>query len=108
MTGELASSQNVSGDRCLADKLDGEISRKGSFLRWNLTPSYVIHRHPYILLFDAPGARVEVRDVVTGKVCELIEENGMRPLRTSRVGQDVLAVGPKGVLQLVEVSSTCH
>ena len=84
--------------------LDGEISRNATFLRWNLTPSYVAFRPPHLLLFDVSGDRVEVRDVTTGRVCEAIEEKGMKPLWQTRNEQALLALSPRGLVELVEVS----
>ena len=85
--------------------LDGEISRNGSYIRWNILPSYVAFRPPYLLLFDESGGRTEVREVSNGRVCEVIHERGMKALRLSRAEQEMLAISPKGVLEIVEVSS---
>ncbi len=79
------------------------MARNGAFLRWNLTPSYTIFRPPHLLLFDEIGGRAEVRDVTTGRMSEVIEEKGMRPLRQSRSEQAPLALRPHGLIELVEV-----
>ena len=80
------------------------MARNGAFLRWNLTPSYTVFRSPYLLLFDDAGGRAEVRDVTTGRMCEVIDHVGMKPLRQSRNDQTLLALRPQGLLELVEVS----
>jgi hypothetical protein len=67
-------------------------------------PSYCAFRPPYLLVFDESGGRAEVRDVTTGRLCEVVEEQGMKPLRTTRMDGDLLVQGPRGLLQLVEVS----
>lgn len=85
--------------------LDGEISRSGAYLRWNLIPSYSLFRPPYILLFDESGGRAEVRDVQSGRVCEVIELGGLKPVHLSRVDGEVLGLTAKGLVHLVEVSS---
>ena len=83
---------------------DGEISRNGSFMRWNLTPSYIVYRAPHLLLFDEEGGRAEVRHASSGKVIEVVEWRGMKPLRLCRPDQDVLAISPNGLVEVVEVS----
>ncbi|WVW83239.1 hypothetical protein I302_105258 [Kwoniella bestiolae CBS 10118] len=82
----------------------GEVSRKGSFLRWNLTPSYVIFKQPYLLLFDESHSRAEVRDVTSGRVCEVIEEKGMKVFPIHRFGQGVVARSGsgRGLIEIVE------
>lgn len=80
------------------------MGRNGAFLRWNITPSYTIFRSPYLLLFDDAGGRAEVRDVTTGRMCEVIDHMGMKPLRQSRHDQALLVLGLQGLLELVEVS----
>ncbi|WVF72308.1 hypothetical protein IAT40_007121 [Kwoniella sp. CBS 6097] len=86
----------------------GEVSRKGAFLRWNLTPSYAVFRPPHILLFEEPGGggggggRAEVRDVFNGKVCEVVEEKGMKPFALTRLGQGLVAKCSRGLVEVVE------
>ncbi|WVQ70220.1 uncharacterized protein L199_008446 [Kwoniella botswanensis] len=82
----------------------GEVFRKGSFLRWNLTPSYVIFRQPHLLLFDETHSRAEVRDVTSGRVCEVIEEKGMKVFPIVRFGQGVIARSGtgRGLIEIVE------
>ncbi|OCF39870.1 hypothetical protein I317_06307 [Kwoniella heveanensis CBS 569] len=80
----------------------GEVSRKGAFLRWNLTPSYAVFRPPHILLFEEPGGRAEVRDVFNGKVCEVVEERGIRPFPLTRLGQGLVAKCARGLVEVVE------
>ncbi|WWC85367.1 uncharacterized protein L201_000230 [Kwoniella dendrophila CBS 6074] len=80
----------------------GEVSRKGAFLRWNLTPSYVIFKQPYLLLFEESHGRAEVRDVTTGRVCEVVEEKGMKVFPINRFGQGIVARGSKGLIEIVE------
>ncbi|ORX39762.1 hypothetical protein BD324DRAFT_614892 [Kockovaella imperatae] len=80
----------------------GEIARDGSFIRWNVTPSYVAFRPPYLLLFEETGGRAEVREVGNGRMCEVVRERGMQALRLSRADQDMLAICPKGLLEIVE------
>lgn len=86
-----------------ANRADGEVARSGAFLRWNLAPSYIIFRPPHLLLFNESGGRAEVRDVTTGRMCEVIEEKGMKALRMSRNDQALYALRPQGLLELVEV-----
>ncbi|WVQ78218.1 hypothetical protein IAT38_000301 [Cryptococcus sp. DSM 104549] len=86
---------------CFVTKF-GELSRSGAFLRWNLTPSYAVYRSPYLLLFDELGGRAEVRDISSGKVCEVVEEPGMKMMHETREGQEMLGWGQRGLLQLVE------
>ncbi|KAK4687215.1 RHO1 GDP-GTP exchange protein 1/2, partial [Tremellales sp. Uapishka_1] len=88
---------------CFVNKF-GEITRDGAFMRWNLTPSYVVYRPPHLLLFDESGGRAEVRDVRSGRVCEVVEERWMKPLRLGRMGSDLLCLTPKGLVRLKEVS----
>jgi len=83
---------------------DGEISRGGSFMRWNLAPSYIAYRAPHLLLFDEAGGRAEVRTASSGKVVEVVEWKGMKPLRSCRQDQGVLAISPNGLVEVVEVS----
>jgi hypothetical protein len=92
-------------ERCRLMRLDGEVSRNGGYMRWNLNPSYIVFRPPHLLLFDEIGGRAEIRDVTTGRVCEVMEEKGMKPLRLTRLDQALLALCPRGLLELVEVSS---
>jgi hypothetical protein len=72
-------------------------------MRWNLTPSYVAFRPPHLLLFDEDGGRAEVRHASTGKVIEVVEWRGMKPLRLTRAEQGVLAISPNGLVEVVEV-----
>lgn len=85
--------------------VDGEVARNGSFMRWNVTPSYIAYRPPYLLLFDEAGGKIEVRDVASGRMCEVIEERGLKALRLSRIEQGMLAISPRGLLDVVEVST---
>ncbi|WVR05091.1 hypothetical protein IAU60_002103 [Kwoniella sp. DSM 27419] len=84
----------------------GQLSRNGSFLRWNVHPSYAVFRHPHVLLCDesGPGARVEVRDVMegNGKVCEVVEEKGMKVFHLVRPEQGLVAKCDRGLIELVE------
>ncbi|WRT67006.1 uncharacterized protein IL334_003972 [Kwoniella shivajii] len=80
----------------------GEVSRKGSFLRWNLTPSYAIFKQPYLMLFEESSGRAEVRDVTTGRVCEVIDEKGMKIFTLSRINQGVVARASRGLIEIVE------
>lgn len=84
---------------------DGEISRNGAFFRWNLYPSYIAFRPPYLLVFDETEGKAEVRHVAMGKMSEVIECKGMRPIRLSRADQALLALTPEGIIEVVEV---CH
>ncbi|WWD15802.1 hypothetical protein CI109_100226 [Kwoniella shandongensis] len=86
---------------CFVTKF-GEISRKGSLFRWNLTPSYAVFRPPHILLFDEIGGRAEVRDVNSGKVCEVVEEKGLKLFHLTRMDQGLVGRCTKGLVQLVE------
>lgn len=74
-------------------------------MRWNVTPSYIAYRPPYLLLFDEAGGKIEVRDVASGRMCEVIEERGLKALRLSRIEQGMLAISPRGLLDVVEVST---
>jgi hypothetical protein len=86
--------------------LDGELSRNGNFLRWNLTPTNCAFRSPHLLLFDEAGGRTEVRDIDSGKMCEIIvEEKGTKAVRATRMDADMLIIGPKGLKQIVEVGT---
>ncbi|WVQ71558.1 hypothetical protein IAR50_001097 [Cryptococcus sp. DSM 104548] len=82
----------------------GEISRSGTYLRWNGLPSYAVFQSPYLLLFDEYGGRAEVRDVVSGKMCEIIEEKGLRMMKSTRKGQTMCGWTATGLVQVVEVS----
>lgn len=73
-------------------------------MRWNVTPSHVVFRNPRLLLFDESQGRVEVRDISTGKVCEVIEEKGLRLVKTARDGADLLVRSARGLLELSEVN----
>lgn len=83
----------------------GEVAKNGVYLRWNLTPTYCVFRSPHLLLFDDAMGRAEIRDVTNGRMCEVVEEKGMRALRLARSDQAMLALGNKGLMQLVEVST---
>lgn len=64
----------------------------------------MVYRAPHLLLFDEEGGRAEVRHASTGKVMEVVEWRGMKPLRLCRPDQGVLAVSPNGLVEVVEVS----
>lgn len=70
---------------------------------WDLFPVYAIFRSPHLLLFDDSG-RVEVRNVVSGKMCETIKEKGLRMMPPTREEQGMLGWSEKGLIQLAEVS----
>lgn len=72
-------------------------------MRWNVIPTYAAYRPPHLLLFDEEGGRAEVRLVQNGKMCEVIEWKGMKPLRLTRVDQSMLAISPNGLIEVVEV-----
>nr|XP_019013428.1 uncharacterized protein I206_01495 [Kwoniella pini CBS 10737]OCF52209.1 hypothetical protein I206_01495 [Kwoniella pini CBS 10737] len=80
----------------------GEVSRKGSFLRWNLIPSYVIFKQPYLILFEESQGRAEIRDVISGRICELIEEKGLKVFGLIRFNQGIIAKTLKGLIEIVE------
>jgi hypothetical protein len=80
----------------------GEVSRKGLYLRWNLLPTHSVHKAPCLLLFDEANGRVEVRDITSGKMCEVIIEPGLRALRAPKRDGEILAVGRKGLLEIKE------
>ncbi|GFZ46220.1 hypothetical protein JCM24511_04467 [Saitozyma sp. JCM 24511] len=81
----------------------GELSRNGTFLRWNLSPTHCAFRSPHLLLFDEAGGRTEVRDINSGKMCEIIvEEKGTKAVRATSMDADMLIIGPKGLKQIVE------
>lgn len=63
----------------------------------------VAFKPPYALLFEVEGDRIEVRDFVSGRMCEVVEETGMRRMFSGRADAPILALGPRGVLELVEV-----
>lgn len=85
---------------------DGELSRNGTFLRWNLSPTHCAFRSPHLLLFDEAGGRTEVRDINSGKMCEIIvEEKGTKAVRATSMDADMLIIGPKGLKQIVEVGA---
>ncbi len=60
-------------------------------MRWGLLPSSVAFRQPHALLFEADGHRVEIRDLGSGRMCEVVEENGMRRIFSSRGDAPILA-----------------
>ena len=82
----------------------GEVARHGSFVRWNVTPTYIAFRSPHLLLFDEIGGRAEIRDVIKGKIAEVLHERGLKALRLSRADQPMLGISPRGLLEVVEVS----
>ncbi|RXK38363.1 hypothetical protein M231_04405 [Tremella mesenterica] len=88
---------------CYVDKL-GTVTRNGVILRWNVAASYCVYRDPYLIFFDDSTGRAEVRHEPTGRLCEVTEENGMKALRLARNDQAILALGSRGLIQLVEVS----
>ncbi|EAL22516.1 hypothetical protein CNBB3940 [Cryptococcus deneoformans B-3501A] len=85
---------------CFVTKF-GEICRSGAFLIWDLFPVYAIFRSPHLLLFD-DSSRAEVRNVTSGKMCEVIEEKGLRMMPRTREEQGMLGWSEKGLIQLVE------
>lgn len=85
--------------------LVGEISRNGLYLKWNLSPTYSVYKAPCLLLFDETTGQVEVRDITNGKMCEVLSEKGLRALRSSKGGGEVLALAP-GLGGLVEIKAT--
>lgn len=85
------------------DEAVGEVGRKGSFFRWNINPSYCVFRAPHVILFDEAQGLAEVRDIVTGRMCEVIEEKGLRPIRLARRDQDLQCLSSKGLMQIKEV-----
>ncbi|ODO03369.1 hypothetical protein L198_02215 [Cryptococcus wingfieldii CBS 7118] len=80
----------------------GEISRSGTYLRWNGLPSQAVFQSPYLLLFGEFGGRAEVRDVVSGRMCEIIEERGLRLMKSTREGQTMCGWTATGLVQVVE------
>lgn len=70
---------------------------------WDLFPVYAIFRSPHLLLFDDSG-RAEVRNVVSGKMCETIKEKSLRMMPPTREEQGMLGWSEKGLIQLAEVS----
>ncbi|ODO11558.1 hypothetical protein I350_00339 [Cryptococcus amylolentus CBS 6273] len=80
----------------------GEISRSGTYLRWNGQPSQAVFQSPYLLLFDEFGGRAEVRDVVSGRMCEIIEEKGLRLMKSTREDQTMCGWTATGLVQVVE------
>lgn len=85
---------------------DGEIARSGTFLRWNVHPSFAVHRAPYLLLFDESASALEVRHIRSGRLMEVLSDRslGLVPVRTCRLDERaVLCLGGRGVLELVEV-----
>ncbi|ADV20494.1 hypothetical protein I305_06270 [Cryptococcus gattii E566] len=87
---------------CFVTKF-GEICRSGAYLVWDLFPVYAVFRSPHLLLFDDSG-RAEVRNVVSGKMCETIKEKGLRMMPPTREEQGMLGWSEKGLIQLAEVS----
>nr|ODN81229.1 hypothetical protein L203_05735 [Cryptococcus depauperatus CBS 7841] len=83
----------------------GELCRLGAFLKWNIVPSYAFYSPPYLLLFDEHYYRVEVRVAITGKMCEVVEEKGLRMIPWSREGQAMIGWSQRGLIRLVETEA---
>ena len=71
-------------------------------MRWNLAPTYSIYKAPCLLLFDESTGQVEVRDITNGKMCEVISEKGLKPLRGSKKDGEILALGAEGLVEIKE------
>jgi hypothetical protein len=56
-----------------------------------------------LLLFDELAGQVEVRDITNGKMCELLTEKKLRPVKVSKrdVG-GILALGQDGLMEIKE------
>lgn len=82
---------------------NGDLTRNGRYTRWNIVPTYCSFRHPsHVLLHDEAGGVVEVRDVMTGALTEVVQYEGLRPIRQSRQDGDMLCLASTGLAQIVE------
>lgn len=86
----------------LANGSVGEVSKNGLYLRWNLAPTYCVYKAPCLLLFDESTGKVEIRDVTNGQMCELLVDYGFKAVRSAKRDADILAIGPKGLLEIKE------
>ena len=88
---------------------DGDLTRNGNYLRWNVLPTYVSFRQPsVVLLHDEAGGVVEVRDVISGALMEIVQYPGLKPIRQSRTEGDMICLSSTGLAQIVEVSRVDH
>lgn len=58
------------------------------------------------MLHDEAGGVVEVRDVMTGALVEIVQYPGIRPILQPRAEGDMLCLSSTGLTQIVEVSFT--
>jgi len=61
-----------------------------------------VYKAPCLLLFDEINGRVEVRDITTGEMCEVISEQGLKALRAPKRDGEILAVAREGLLEIKE------
>jgi hypothetical protein len=56
------------------------------------------------MLHDEAGGLVEVRDVMSGALVEVVQYKGLTPIPQSRAEEDMLCLSATGLTQIVEVS----
>lgn len=56
------------------------------------------------MLHDEAGGLVEVRDVMSGALVEVVQYKGLTPIPQSRAEGDMLCLSATGLTQIVEVS----
>jgi hypothetical protein len=73
-----------------------------------LAPTYSIYKSPCLLLFEEPAGpgirtgRVEIRDITSGKMCEVMESKGLKAIRTSQKGKEILGLSEAGLVKIKE------
>jgi hypothetical protein len=75
-----------------------------------LAPTYSIYKPPCLLLFEEPTGpgigtgtgRVEIRDITSGKMCEVMESKGLKAIRASQKGKEILGLSEAGLVEIKE------
>ena len=78
---------------CYVDKY-GRPARLGRYIPWECKASAYAHRGPHLLLFS-PGF-IEVRDVASGRLVQVIEGRDVRLLHSGLTDTDMLVAGMTG------------
>ncbi|EJU00455.1 hypothetical protein DACRYDRAFT_117410 [Dacryopinax primogenitus] len=90
-----------------------EPARHGTFVRWEIHAQRVVFRQPHLLLFDHTGDYLEVRDVGTGRLEQVIEGQNIRllgdisggPVLLAKRGESVDGVVQDVLTELVQTQS---
>lgn len=89
-------SDAFSGLGCYVDKY-GKPARSAGFISWESKATAYAHRGPHILLFSS--GFIEVRNITSGELVQVIEATDMRLLHTGLTEQDMLVVAMTGTIE---------